>query len=179
MLQGREEKQVLSENWLRILRRLANVRTTKVSGDIALYADVCSSGSECFQREGRWGWLPRQAFPSWEETPPGFGPDQAPFCSLKRGRTEGSLEMKSPPGGTLGRWQVARGSFCMKNHELTVAGMKRDRSDSSTVPLGSCSWAARWLKPRKPWWKKQCFSWQSKDSQGLVKWSLITAFAKI
>lgn len=125
MLQGREEKQVLSENWLRILRRLANVRTTKVSGDIALYADVCSSGSECFQREGQWGWLPRQAFPSLEETPPGFGPDQAPFCSLKRGRTEGSLEMKSPLGGTLGRWQVARGSFCMKNHELTVAGMKQ------------------------------------------------------
>lgn len=125
MLQGREEKQVLSENWLRILRRLANVRTTKVSGDIALYANVCSSGSECFQREGQWGWLPRQAFPSWEETPPGFGPDQAPFCSLKRGRTQGSLEMKSPPGGTSGRWQVARGSFCMKNHELTVAGMKQ------------------------------------------------------
>lgn len=59
MLQGREEKQVLSENGLRVLGRMENVRPTKVSGD--------SHGrllSVLVQREELLGWLPRQAFPS-------------------------------------------------------------------------------------------------------------------
>lgn len=61
MLQGREEKQVLSENGLRVLGRMENVRPTKVSGDshgrlLSVLVEV--------RREGPLGWLPRQAFPS-------------------------------------------------------------------------------------------------------------------
>lgn len=120
---------------------MENVRTAKVKGDIAWYADVGFRRSE----EGRpVGVVAKAGFPSWEAAPPGFGPNQAPFCSARSLEGKGRLEIKGAPWRLLE--QMACGPFHVINPEPRVAGRKQLQIRAKQ----RASWelAAHWLKPK-------------------------------
>lgn len=88
-------------------------------------------------------------------------PDQAPFCCLRRGEEGREVGDKVAPWKHLE--QVASGPFRVRNRQPSTAGIQQ-RSDKSSTRPGKGSEAARWLKPRKPWWEKRCFPWHCKKA---------------